>query len=104
MNLLAIDDNIDTTAAVADYCDIQGIDCKVVNKGQQGLFEIQKGKYDIILLDIAMPEFTGFDILSQLKKQGVRYKTIVIFTAWRSKMKDFKDYTEVGVREIVKSR
>ena len=49
-----------------------------------------------------MPEFTGFDILSQLKKQGVRYKTIVIFTAWRSKMEDFKDYTEVGVREIVK--
>jgi two-component system, OmpR family, response regulator len=102
LNLLTIDDDYDTTEAVTDYCKIRGIDCKVANKGRQGLFEIQKREYDLILLDIAMPEFTGFDILSQLKKQGVRYKTIVIFTAWRSKMEDFKDYTEVGVREIVK--
>ncbi len=102
MNLLAIDDNIDTTEAVADYCDIQGIDCKVVNKGQQGLFEIQKGKYDIILLDIAIPEYSGFDILSQLKKQGVRHETIVVLTAWNLKEEDFKDYAIVGVKEILK--
>lgn len=102
MNVLAIDDNVDTTEALSDYCNIQGIHCKVVNEGQQGLFEIQKRNYDLILLDLSMPEYTGFDILRQLKKQGVRDKTIVIFTAWRSKMEDFKDYTEVGVREIVK--
>jgi two-component system, OmpR family, response regulator len=99
---LTIDDNIDTTEAVTDYCSMQGIGCKVANKGQQGLFEIQKQEYDLILLDIAMPEYTGFDILSQLKKQGVRYKTIVILTAWSSNLEDFKDYTEVGVREIIK--
>jgi len=81
---------------------MQGIDCKVANKGQQGLFEIQKREYDLILLDIAMPEYTGFDILSQLKKQGVRYKRIVILTASCLRMEDFKDYTEVGVREIIK--
>lgn len=102
MNLLAIDNNFDTTEAVKDYCKTHGIDCKVANKGQQGLFEIQKREYDLILLDIAMPEYTGFDILSQLKKQGVRYKTIVILTAGCLNMKDFKDYTEVGVREIIK--
>lgn len=102
MNLLTIDDDYDTTEAVTDYCKIQRIDCKVANKGRQGLFEIQKREYDLILLDIAMPEFTGYDILSQLKKQGVRYKTIVILTACCSKMEDFKDYTEVGVIEIVK--
>ncbi len=102
MNLLAIDDNVDTTEAVTDYCRIQGIDCKVANRGQQGLFEIQKQEYDLILLDIAMPEYTGLDILIQLKKQGVRYKTIVILTACCSKIEDFKDYSEVGVREVVK--
>ena len=102
MNLLTIDDNVDTTEVVIDYCRTQGIDCKVVNKGQQGLFEIQKREYDLILLDISIPEYTGFDILNQLKKQGVRYKTIVILTACCLNMKDFKEYTEVGVREIVK--
>jgi DNA-binding response OmpR family regulator len=99
---LTIDDNRDTTEAVTDYCKSQGIECKGVNKGQQGLFEIQKREYDLILLDIAMPEYTGFDILNQLKKQGVRYKTIVILTACCLNMEDFKAYTEVGVRGIIK--
>ena len=102
MNLLAIDDNIETTEALRDYFNMQGISCTVVNDGQQGLFEIQKREYDVIILDIAMPEYTGFDILSQLQRQGVRHKTIVVLTAWRVKEEDFRDYIDVGVKEILK--
>lgn len=102
MNLLVIDDHVDTTNALTDYCNIHGISCKVANEGQQGLFEIQKREYDLILLDIAMPEYTGFDILSQLKKQGVRHETIVVLTGWNLKEEDFKNYTDVGVKEILK--
>ncbi len=102
MNILAIDDHSDTIEALSDYCNIHGISCKIAKEGQQGLFEILKREYDLILLDISMPEYTGFDILSQLKKQGVRDKTIVVFTGWNLKEEDFKDYKDVGVREIIK--
>jgi two-component system, OmpR family, response regulator len=99
---LAIDDHVDTTDALTDYCNIHGISCKVVNEGQQGLFEIQKREYDLILLDIAMPEYSGIDILFQLKKQGVRHETIVVLTGWNLKEEDFKNYMDVGVKEILK--
>jgi DNA-binding response OmpR family regulator len=99
---LTIDDHTDTTGVVTDYCNMEEIYCKEINDGQKGLFEIQKGHYDLILLDIAMPDYTGFDILKQLKKQDVRHENIVILTALDLKMEDFKDYTEVGVREILK--
>ncbi|CAN5622245.1 hypothetical protein BH23THE1_BH23THE1_25830 [soil metagenome] len=102
MKLLTIDDNIDSTQAVTDYCTMQGIVCKIVNEGQKGLFEIQKGDYDIILLDIAIPEYSGFDILNQLKKQDVKQKWIVILTALNLKMEDFIEYVDVGVIEILK--
>ena len=102
MKLLTIDDHADTTGVVTDYCSMEEIYCKEVNDGQKGLFEIQKVHYDLILLDIAMPDYTGFDILKQLKKKGVRHESIVILTALDLKMEDFKDYTEVGVREILK--
>ncbi len=49
-----------------------------------------------------MPEYTGFDILRQLKKQNVRHKCIVIITAVNLKMEDFSDYMDVGVKEILK--
>ena len=102
MQLLTIDDNFDTTQAVTDYCKMQGIVCKIVNEGQKGLFEIQKGDYDIILLDIAIPEYSGFDILNQLKKQNVKQRWIVVLTAYNLEMEDFKEYVDAGVIEILK--
>ena len=102
MKLLTIDNHTDTTGVVTDYCNMEEIYCKEVNDGQEGLFEIRKRHYDLILLDIAMPGYSGFDILKQLKNQGVMHENIVILTASDLKIEDFKDYTEVGVREILK--
>ena len=99
---MTIDDNTDTTQAVLDYCMFNGIHGKEVNEGQKGLFEIQKGDYDIILLDIAIPEYSGFDILNQLKKRDVKQKWIVILTALNLKMEDYKEYLDVGVIQILK--
>ena len=99
---MTIDDNTDTTQAVTDYCSMEGIVCKIVNEGQKGLFEIQEGDHDIILLDIAIPEYSGFDILNQLKKQHVKQKWIVILTGYNLKMENFKEYLDVGVIEILK--
>ena len=99
---MTIDDNIDTTEAVTDYCNMKGIECEVANKGQKGLFEIQKQDYDIILLDMAIPEYSGFDILNQLKKQNVKQRWIVVLTAYNLEMEDFKEYVDAGVIEILK--
>src|SRR5690349_4006242 len=77
------------------------IDCKEVNDGKRGLFEIQKDKYNLIILDIAMPEFTGLDILNQLKKQGVSNLNIIILTATNLKKSDFGTYTEIGLSKVV---
>jgi DNA-binding response OmpR family regulator len=87
---------------VKEYCKKEKIDCKEINDGQKGLFEIQKRHYDLILLDIAMPFYTGFDILRQLKKQGVRDQCIVILTGTNLKIEDIADCMDVGVREILK--
>ena len=49
-----------------------------------------------------MPFYTGFDILRQLKKHGVRHKCIIILTGSNLKIDDIADYIDVGVREILK--
>jgi len=61
-----------------------------------------KNGIDLILLDIAMPFYTGLDILRQLKKQGVRDQCIVILTGTNLKIEDIADCMDVGVREILK--
>ena len=98
---MTVDNNIDLLEALSDYCYLKSIECDVASSGLQGLFKMQEKEYDLILLDIAMPEYSGVDILHQLKKQGVRNKNIVVITATDLKIKDFDDYYEVGVKEVL---
>ena len=72
MRLLVVDDNEEITEAIAEYFGAdQDMECEVINDGQQGLERIRIGKNDLILLDIAMPEFSGWDILQSLKNDGL---------------------------------
>jgi DNA-binding response OmpR family regulator len=77
------------------------VSCKEVNDGRSGLLEIQKKDYDLIILDIAMPSYTGFDILNQLQKQRTRNKNIIILTAANLKKKDFEKYKEIGKIQVL---
>lgn len=96
-----IDDNEYTSDAIADYCYMCNISCAEVNDGKRGLFEIQKNEYNLIILDIAMPGYTGLDLLGQLKKQGVTNRNIVILTATKLKKKDLEPYIDVGRIQIL---
>jgi DNA-binding response OmpR family regulator len=67
--MLLVDDSHEIAQAVSFYCGVKNIDCRAVDNGQEGLERIRKDKFDLILLDIAMPEFTGMDIINQSNKR-----------------------------------
>lgn len=79
----------------------ENIECKAINDSLVGLNEIVNNGYDSILLDIAMPSFTGLDILNELKMQKIENKNIIIFTASVFKSELIKEYLEVGVKEVL---
>jgi len=55
-----VDDNEEITEVISFYCNSKkDIDCQVINDGPQGLERIREENFDLILLDIAMPEFSG---------------------------------------------
>jgi len=82
MNILIIDDNKDITDAVSLFAESQGISCIVSNEGKEGCNLAKKENFDLILLDIAMPEFSGYDVLDTLKKdKNFDMKKIVVITA-----------------------
>lgn len=99
--VLVVDDNENITEVVKDFFELEKIECKTVNDGLEGLMEIQNNKYDLILLDLAIPNYSGIDILDELKKQSIVNKTIVIFTASVVKDSEMEKYLEIGVKEIL---
>ena len=100
MRLLVIDDNLEITDVISYYCYNKKIDCDITNDGRDGLTKIHDNNYDLILLDLAMPEFTGLDVVNSLKADGLLEKiNVVIFTAF-SDHKFFDEIKNSGVKEI----
>jgi CheY-like chemotaxis protein len=82
MKVLIIDDNKDITDMVSFYLESQNISCKVVNEGKSGLETIKRESFDLIILDLAMPVFSGLDIFNALGRDGLLQSIkVVIFTA-----------------------
>ena len=103
MRILVIDDNKEITEVIGYYCNsAKDIDCKVINEGEEGLESIRKEEFDLILLDLAMPDFSGVDIIKSLKQDGIiESKNIVIFTA-SSDPRVYDEIKNSGVKEVFK--
>ena len=50
---------------------------------RQGLYEAESGIYDLILLDLMLPEKDGFHVLKELREKGVT-TPVLIMTAKES--------------------
>ena len=82
MKILLIDDNETITEMMSKYLTAKGHQCSVANDGRTGLTLITEKKFDVILLDLAMPDFTGVDVIEHLQKNGkIKENKIILFTA-----------------------
>jgi DNA-binding response OmpR family regulator len=82
MKILIIDDNEDITKMFSKYMTIKGHSCSVVNDGRSGLNLIDNKTFDVVILDLAMPEFSGSDVIDALCKSGkIKNQNIVTLTA-----------------------
>ena len=57
-----------------------GYDVTVAADGQDGLDKAKSGNFDIVLLDIMLPNLIGTEVLNQLKNPALGLKAKVIVT------------------------
>ena len=82
LNILIIDDNEQITKMLTTFLELKNHKCTVANDGKQGLALIQENKHDVVLLDLAMPEFDGYAIIKALEsKNMLKNNKIIVFTA-----------------------
>jgi two-component system, OmpR family, response regulator len=104
IKVLVIDDNTDITDMLSFYLESLGdYECKVLNDGKQGLEAIRSEDHDIVILDLAMPEFSGIDVINSLKKDNLLgKKNIIVLTASTLDGKDTENFLRDGIKDILK--
>lgn len=51
---------------------------KVANDGKSGLEFLNQESFDILLLDIMLPDFNGLEVLKQLKTKDINPKMVIL--------------------------
>lgn len=66
--ILIIEDEISIAELQRDYLEINGFVIDIENKGESGLSRALQNEYDLIILDLMLPDINGFDICKQIRK------------------------------------
>lgn len=82
IKLLLIEDDLSLSNSIFDFLD-DFADVMQVFDGEEGLYEAESGVYDLILLDLMLPEKNGFQVLKELREKGIK-TPVLIMTAKES--------------------
>ena len=76
--VLLLEDDIMLNETVEEYLHSEGYDVDCVENGEEALDKIYENNYDILLLDVKVPQLNGFDLLKEVRKRDITTPAIFI--------------------------
>ena len=91
LKILVVDDDLDIIEILKYNLNNYGYFVKSANNGIKAIKKAKKFLPDIILMDVMMPEMSGIEACSEIRKIDQLSNTIIIFLSARS-----EDYTQIS--------
>ncbi len=76
--LLYVDDEESLRTLVQSHLSLEGFDVETAANGHQAVTILQKQQFDLVLLDLRMPDGDGFEVLRFLNERGSQVPVIVL--------------------------
>lgn len=97
-NILFVDDEPLYTQAYGQGLQSQGFNLEIAKNGEEALKKLQKGHFDLLIVDLVMPIMSG---ISFLKKIRSRKLPILVFTTLEGET-DREDAMKYGAKIFLK--
>ena len=68
--VLIIDDERELRTMLSGYLEAEGFETFQAADGDQGLASIAKAEPDLVILDVGLPGFDGFEVLRRLRQRS----------------------------------
>ena len=68
IKLLLVDDEKEFVEVLSERLEVRGFDIKTALSGEEALKWIYKSEFDVVLLDVIIPEDNGIEILKEIKR------------------------------------
>ena len=83
--ILIVDDEIDIAELISEVLKSEGYETIIKNNGTSAIEAVSKNKFDLILLDIMMPDISGIDVLKSIRDQAT---CPIIFVTAKTQIND----------------
>jgi DNA-binding response OmpR family regulator len=98
--ILHVDDEPDTLKVVKTILEKEGFEVESVESGKGALEQIKLDSYDLIMLDVMMPDMSGWDLFTRITKVKPEYKVIFLTVLEISEAR-LTQLKEHGIRDYI---
>ena len=100
--VLVVDDDPEIVTFLSTLLELEGIESSVATSAAAALEQLQQGRPDLVLLDIAMPDRDGIDLCKELKSDP-RLAEVPVFVVSARPGKDVVDRAlAAGAEEFIR--
>lgn len=78
MKVLLAEDEKRMNRALCEIMRREGYEVTPVENGEDALYELESGVYDLCVLDVMMPGMNGFDVAKKARKEGNRTPILML--------------------------
>lgn len=98
MRILVVEDHEEVLNSIVE---LLSDDFKIdkASEGDEGLFLAMQNIYDVIVLDVMLPEKNGFEIVKELRKEGIH--TPVLFLTAKDSLEDRVEGLNLGADDYL---
>jgi two-component system OmpR family response regulator len=100
VRILVIEDEVRLAEAIAQGLKNEGFEVDCASNGVDGLFKAREGQYALVLLDVMLPEMSGFQVCHRLREAGINTR-ILMLTA-RDDEESEREGLELGADDYVR--
>jgi len=77
-HLLIVEDDANIRRGVVDILESEGYEVTDAQNGAEGLKLFKQNKFDLVLLDLMMPEMSGYDVCREIRKRDPQIPVVIL--------------------------
>lgn len=86
--ILVVDDDEMVLMALDELLKPEGYEVHTVSSGTEALTKLDQDEYDLMMLDIIMPEMDGFELCRRIREKERYRETPIVFLTAKSREED----------------
>jgi len=99
--VLLVEDSLTDAAIVKEILEKEDVDVAVAGTGNEGVKLAEKIKPDLVILDLILPDISGFEVCAKLKQDVSLNNAIIVIFSVKDSIEDISKAFQLGADDYV---